>query len=133
MAFSLDYSTDNGKVRLLISDIDEQEPVFPYGTEASPDDAIDAFIGMALDNNVKRAAAQALLSIAVNETLVQKRIKILDLSTDGPAEAAVLRQLAADLMAQADNEEIDGAFDWAEQINTPAQWDEFTFKDRLRT
>jgi hypothetical protein len=126
MAFSLDYSSDAGKVRLLIGDIDSDDPIFQ-------DDAIAAFLSIALDNNVKRAAAQALLVIAASEVYVQKAIKILDLSTNGPAQAEAFRKLAADLVAQADNEEIDGAFDWAEQINTPAQWDEFTFKDRLRT
>jgi hypothetical protein len=126
MAFSLDYSSDAGKVRLLIGDIDGDDPIFQ-------DDAITAFLSIALDNNVKRAAAQALLVIAANEVYVQKAIKILDLSTNGPAEAEALRKLAADLVAQADNEELDGAFDWAEQINTPAQWREFVFKDRLRT
>jgi hypothetical protein len=126
MAFTLDYSSDAGKVRLLIGDIDGDDPIFQ-------DDAITAFLSIALDNNVKRAAAQALLVIAANEVYVQKAIKILDLSTNGPAQAEAFRKLAADLIDQADNEEIDGAFDWAEQINTPAQWDEFAYKDRLRT
>lgn len=132
MAMSLDFSSDNGKVRLLISDIDPDNPIFPYGTAANPADAIDAFIGMALDNNVKRAAAQALQTIAVNEILVQKRIKLLDLSTDGPAEAEALRKLAIQLRAEADEEEVDGAFDFAEMIQTPQQYDEKLYKERLR-
>lgn len=119
-----DFSTDAAKVRLLIGDIDDSERIF-----TTP--AINAFISMALGNNIKRAAAQALLTIAVNEVLVQKRIKLLDLSTDGPAEAEALRALAKELMAQADNEEIDGAFDWAEMVNTTAQYDEFLWKDSL--
>lgn len=126
MAFTLDYATDAGKVRLLIGDIDANDHIFQ-------DDAISAFLDIALDGNVKRAAAQALLVIAANEVYVQKQIRILDLSTGGPSQAEALRKLAADLVAQADNEELDGAFDWAEMINTTAQWDEFTFKDRLRT
>lgn len=126
MAFTVDYSTDAGKVRLLIGDISSDDPIFQ-------DDAIEAFLSIALDNNIKRAAAQALLTIAVNETLVQKRIKLLDLSTDGPAEAEALRKLAMQLRDEANEEEVDGAFDWAEMINTPAQYDEFLFKDRLRT
>lgn len=119
------FDSDRNKVRLLIGDIDWQQPIFN-------DSAIDAFLALALDNNVKRAAAQALLVIAVNEVLVQKRIKLLDLSTDGPAEAEALRKLAAELMAQADNEEIDGSFDWAEMVNTTGQYEEFVVKDHLR-
>ncbi len=120
-----DYSTDVAKVRLLISDIDDAQQIFN-------DQAIQAFIGMALDGHVKRAAAQALLVMATNEVLVQKRIKLLDLSTDGPAEAKALQDLAKQLREEADAEEVDGAFDWAEQINTPAQFDELLYKDRLR-
>jgi hypothetical protein len=126
MAAITDYSTDVAKVRLLISDIDDASQIFN-------DQAISAFLSMALDGNVKRAAAQALLVMATNEVLVQKRIKLLDLSTDGPAEAEALRKLAMQLRAEADEEEIDGAFDWAEQINTPAQYREFLYKAGLRS
>lgn len=120
-----DYTTDVAKVRLLISDIDDTQQIFN-------DPAISAFLSMALDGNVKRAAAQALLVMATNEVLVQKRIKLLDLSTDGPAEAQALLSLAKQYREEADSEEIDGAFDWAEQINTPAQYDELLYKGRLR-
>ena len=125
MAAITDYSTDVAKVRLLISDIDDASQIFN-------DQAISAFLSMALDGNVKRAAAQALLVMATNEVLVKKRIKMLDLSTDGPAEAKALQDLARQLREEADAEEIEGAFDWAEQINTPAQFNEFVFKDGLR-
>ena len=125
MAAISDFSTDVARVRLLIGDIDDTARIFN-------DSAIAAFLAMALGNNVKRAAAGALLVIAVNEVLVQKRIKLLDLSTDGPAEAAALQSLAKELLAQADNEEVDGAFDWAESLNTPAQRDEFLMKERYR-
>jgi hypothetical protein len=125
MAAITDYSTDVAKVRLLISDIDDASQIFNDG-------AIQSFIDMALDGNVKRAAASALLVMAANETLVQKQIKLLDLSTNGPAQAEALRKLALQLREEADLEEIDGAFDWAEQINTPAQYREFLYKDGLR-
>ena len=115
MAAITDYSTDVAKVRLLISDIDDAQQIFN-------DPAISAFLSMALDGNVKRAAAQALLVMATNEVL----------STDGPAEAKALQDLAKQLREEADAEEIEGAFDWAEQINTPAQYNEFVFKDGLR-
>lgn len=92
-----DFATDAGKVRLLISDIDPLQPIFS-------EEAIDAFLSIAGDN-VKKAAAQALLVIAVNELLVQKRIRLLDLSTDGPAEAEALRKLAGELLIQAAEDE----------------------------
>ena len=121
-----DYSSDVAKVRLLISDIDEWETIFN-------DQAIQAFIDMALDGNLKRAAASALMVMATNEIMVQKRIRILDLQTDGPAQAIQLRQLADRLKAEAEEEEVEGAFDWAEMINTPAQHQELLYKDRLRS
>lgn len=124
MAFTYDPTTDRGKVRLLIADTDSTRVIFQ-------DADIDAFISMALDNNVKRAAAQALLSIAANEVYVQKRIRILDLSTDGPAEAEALRKMAEDLMNQAEIEEVDGAFDWAEQVYS-TNANEFWYKTALR-
>lgn len=119
-----DYSTDAAKVRLLISDIDDTDQIFN-------DQAIQAFIDLALDGNVKRAAASALLTIATNEVLVQKRIRLLDLSTDGPAQAAALRQLAQQLRAEADEEEVTGAFDWAEMVHA-GNYDEWLYKDHLR-
>jgi len=121
-----DYSTDIAKVRLLIADVDDTDQTYN-------DEAIQAFVDLALDGNLKRAAATALMSIAVNEVLVQKRIKILDLQTDGPAEAIQLRLMAKELMKQADDEELTGAFDYAEQVNTGWQHDELLYKDALRS
>ena len=91
-----DFSTDAGKVRLLISDIDTAAPILN-------DASVEAFLDVS-GGNVKRAAAAALMVIAVNETLVQKRISLLDLRTDGPAEAEALRKLAVQYRAEADEE-----------------------------
>lgn len=119
MAFTLDYTTDRGKVRLLIADVDAANPLYN-------DDQVDGFISIAQDGHVKRAAAQALMAMAVNEVMVQKRIKILDLSTDGPAEAIQLRMMAKVLMDQAEDEETTGAFDWAEQVlDTTTEFERF--------
>lgn len=126
MAAITDYSTNAAKVRLLISDIDDSEQIFN-------DEAITAFLSMALDSNIKRAAALALRVIATNEVLVQKRIKLLDLTTDGPAEAKALRDLAGDYDRQANEEETDGAFDWAEMVSTPAQYGERLYNEALRS
>jgi hypothetical protein len=121
----VDFATPVGQVRLLISDIDEDQPIFA-------DPAIETFIGLAAGNHVKRAAALALRTIAANEVLVQKRIRTLDLSTDGPAQAKELRALADDLERQADDEEVDGAFDWAEWVTSPAQFRNRIYQEAAR-
>lgn len=119
-----DFSTDAAKVRLLISDIDTAAPMFN-------DASVEAFLSLAA-GNVKRAAASALMVIAVNETLVQKRIRLLDLSTDGPSEAEALRKLALQYRAEADVEAAtaEGAVGWLElpagigqfDRRTPGSW-----------
>jgi hypothetical protein len=129
MAETFDYSTNRGKVRLLIADTDPANYLFNG-------QAIDAFIELARGSSVKRAAAIALRTIAANEILVQKRIRILDLSTDGPAEAVQLRQLADALDAQADEDDAadaDGLFDTAEMILTPAQRRQYLFNEQLES
>ena len=123
MATSLDFTTNNGKVRVLISDTDTTNPIFPYVAT----DEIDVFLDLE-DDDVFRAAALALLAIAANEVLVQKRIKMLDLTTDGPAEAKALRELAKDYRERADALEVTGAFDWAEMIDNPWQESEYLYK-----
>lgn len=54
------------------------------------------------DGSIKRAAAQALDTIADNEALVSKAIRTQDLQTDGAKVADSLRKRAASLRAQAD-------------------------------
>lgn len=128
MAIDFDVTTDRGKVRLLISDGDLDNLIFE-------DEEIDAFISMALNNNIKRAAAMALRVMAANENYVQKAISVLDLKTDGPKVAAEFRAQADRLDDQADKEEAseDGAsFDWAEMVTTPHQYDERLYKEALR-
>lgn len=98
-----DPTDDAGKVRLLISDVGGTG-----GTDFIFSDAeIDAFLE--IEGGVLRAAALALRTIAGNETQVSKRIKFLELSTDGPAVAESLRKLAADLDAKADAADDDDA------------------------
>ncbi len=90
-------------VRLLITDT--EGPPNRYFTDPQVED----FLRME-DQSVRRAAALALETMARNETLVQKRIRILDLQTDGPAVAKELRESAQALRNQADEE--DGGFDY---------------------
>ena len=117
MVFTYDPSTDRGRVRMLITDRDENNPIFQ-------DAEVDAFLSMEGDS-VKLAAASALCAIAADQALLLKKIKLLggDLETDGPAVAKELRELAKQLRADVDN---DGAFDIAEQVV-----DQFTYRDRV--
>ena len=91
---AIDYTTDAGRVRLLLNDIDETNLVF---TDAE----INAFLTLE-GQNVKRAAAQAIDTHATNEVLVSKVLKSQDLSTDGAKVADAMRKHADRLRAQAD-------------------------------
>lgn len=97
---AIDYSTPVGQVRLLISDVNEAEPILDDGH-------IGGFLKLNGDN-VRRAAADALDAIASSEALVSKAIRTQDLQTDGTKVADTLRKHADRLRAQADDDEDDG-------------------------
>lgn len=121
MAFTYDLGTDVGKVRLLVMDNQAGDYLFE-------DAEISIFLTLE-GANLKRGTALALETMASNEAYVSKRIKLLDLQTDGPAVAKELRERAAALRKQADAEEAyedGGAFDIAEWVV-----DEFTARQRL--
>jgi len=86
------------QVRLLITDSDPEHYIF---TNVE----IDNFLIME-DNNIKLASATALDTIATNEALVLKVIKLLDLQTDGAKLAETLMKRAEKLREQG-NEEFD--------------------------
>jgi len=115
MAFSYDPSTDAGKVRMLITDRVEATQMFS-------DAEIAAFLSLE-DGSVRLAAADALCAIAADEALVLKKIRTLDLETDGPALAAELRQQAVMLREQ---ESAIGGFEIAELVV-----DDFSARQRL--
>jgi len=126
MAFTYDVTTQRGKVRLLCTDTNSDTSLFN-------DAEIDAFISLAINNDTRRAAAMALRTIAANEVLVQKRIQLLDLSTDGPAESEALRKLADRLDEDADTTENSNApFVIAEWVNDGFSYEELLYKDALR-
>jgi hypothetical protein len=90
---------DKDRVRLLISDVgggDGESFLFL-------NEEILTFLEMN-EGNVRLAAAEALRSIAGNEAQVSKRIKFLELSTDGPSVAKELRALADKFEEAADDE-----------------------------
>lgn len=125
MAFIYDLNTDVGKVRLLITDTDEDNPIFQ-------DYEIDVFLSMTATsdgNDLRLASALALETIARSEVLVQKRITLLDLQTDGPSVAKELRESAKLLREEAESE---GDVDWIEMGLTNANRYEIIFKDALR-
>lgn len=92
-------STEQQTVRLLISDTDASTRFFSTAELA-------LFLAMN-SNSPRRAAAQALDTMAANEAMVSKKIRTKDLQTDGPAVADALRKQAAELRRQADNGEDD--------------------------
>lgn len=98
-AITTDPGTDVGMTRLLINDVDSANPVFS-------DAEINGFLRF--EQTVRRAAAQALDTIASNEVLVSKVIRTLDLQTDGAKVAAELRARAESLRVQDNEYDPDG-------------------------
>lgn len=123
MAFTYDITTDTGKMRAIIPDTNAT------GSHLFEDAELAAFLAIE-GNSVKRGAALAVETIATNEALVLKVIKLLDLTTDGAKLSDALLKRAALLRQQANDEEFavsGGAFDVAEQV-----FDDFTARERLR-
>jgi hypothetical protein len=121
MTYTYVLTNTTGQVRLLIPDRVEADAFFS-------DEEIAAFLALE-GANVRRAAAMALETMASSEAYVQKAIRVLDLSTNGPATAASLLDRAARLRAQAleaEAAEDGGAFDIAEVV-----YDDFSARQRL--
>jgi len=132
MAFTYDITTNRGKTRLLCTDTD-----VAGGADAQyfEDAEIDFFL-TAMGNNILRAAALALYTIAAQEVLLMKRIRLLDLSTDGPAEAKALKELAdtyQEKAALAEAEEGGGTFDYGEMVTDGFTAEERRNKEALRS
>ena len=103
--FTYEVTSDTGKVRLLLNDVDADTMVFD-------DDEIQAFLDLE-GGSVKRAAAQAIDTNATNEALASKVLRTQDLSTDGAKIADAMRKHADRLREQADREDDesdDGAY-----------------------
>lgn len=106
----IDYTSPVGKVRLLISDVDENNLVLT-------DDMINGYLDMhSGEGRVRRAAADALDAIATSEALISKVIRTQDVSTDGAKVADALRKQAATLRAQADAEDDAASDSFAEVL-----------------
>lgn len=121
MSFTFDDSTDAGRVRLLITDVDSANAIFQ-------DSSIDAFLDME-GGSIRRAAAMALETIARNEVLILKVIKILDLTTDGAKVGAELRASAKSLR-ESDDEQ--SAFAIIGMVDSQTAWEERMRKNAMR-
>lgn len=124
MSFTYDVSTDAGKVRLIITDTDAALPLFQ-------DDEIAAWLALK-GGSILLAAASALDTIASSEALILKKIRLLDVTTDGPAVAKALRDHAEALRKQVQIEDLDGAFDIAEWIVSDFQLDDYWWNWAVR-
>lgn len=119
-----DPTTEAGKVRLLISDVGgESGNDFIF-----KDEEIDAFLAM--EGGIKRAAAQALRTIAANSAMVLKVMKFMELSTDGAKMADALNKIATKLEETAEDEEED--IDIISMNLGPNSEDEMTLNKFLR-
>lgn len=124
MAFTYNLSDEIGRVRLLIPDNKETGYIFE-------DEEIDTFL--VLESGVKRSAALALETIASNEAMVLKVIKLLDVQTDGAKLAEALLKRAATLRKQAQDEDdvtgVEDSFAVVEWILTPNQYAEAALRN----
>jgi hypothetical protein len=79
------------------------------------DEEIEFYLELNL-YDVRYAAAELLDVWASDEAMVTKAVKLLDISTNGPAVASALREHASRLRAQADKAAFatDSGFDIAE-------------------
>jgi hypothetical protein len=103
-----DYSTLVGQVRAVIGDTDSVDlipPVAGQGEYLWYGDAAITGLLTVYGENPKRAAAQALRTVASSQALILKKFSTDDLTVDGPAIAEALRKLAKDLDDQANGDE----------------------------
>lgn len=129
MAFTFDVRTQTGMIRLLIPDRVGTEPLFE-------DEELNAFL--VLEGDERRAAALALETLASDQALTQRAVRLLDIQTDGAKVADSLLKRAATLRAQADSQDerasddADVGFDVAEMAFEPFGTRERIWNARLR-
>lgn len=133
----IDYTIDDsiGLITFTAAPVDDASVIITHKHTLLTDIQIQEFLDLE-DDSVRLAAADALDAIAANQVLVQKKIKVLDLQTDGPAVAEALHKLAADYRKMVADaallESEESEFDYAEQINEPYGWYERVMKDLMR-
>jgi len=125
--FTFDLATNVGKIRLLIPDRVVTDYVF--------EDADLTALFTLEDSNIKRATALALETIAADQAMTLKVIRVLDLTTDGAKVSDALLKRAEGLRTQATYEDsglAGGAFDVAEIIVTDFNYREKIWNESLR-
>lgn len=122
---SIDFSTDVGKVRLMIPDRDLTYAVFT-------DEEIEALI--TIEGDIRRAAALGLETIASDTAATLRTTETLGLKVDGTKASAELLKRAATLRTQALESESRGdpPFDIAEQAYEPFGTRELLYNELLR-
>ena len=113
--FTYDLATQVGRVRLVVPDRTTPGHVFE-------DEEIEAFL--TLEGGVRAASAMALETIAADQALVLKVMRLLDIQTDGARVAEALLKRAALLREQAEADAV--GFDWAEMVTN-----DFSARERL--
>ena len=115
---ALDYTTDRGRVRLLLNDIDES------GGFVFSDAELDALLDLE-GGSVKLAAAQAIDTNATNLVLASRVLRTQDLSTDGAKVADAMRKHADRLREQAEDEGDGFHFEVIDLATDPAELTEW--------
>ena len=118
MAFTYSLANNIGQVRLMIPDNVVARYIFE-------DDEITAFLTIE-GASLKKATALALETLASNEALVLKVIRLLDLQTDGAKTSEALLKRAVILRTQAEAADTGAAFDFAELV-----YDDFGARERI--
>lgn len=98
-------SSDVGKIRILLGDTDAENIISDMGEYRFFSDAeLDAFLEM-YGGNVKLATARCMETIAGSQVLLLKSWSSDDLSVNGDRITDALRRVAAQLRAEALDEE----------------------------
>lgn len=116
--FTQDVTTDVGKVRLLLFDLDSSDPIYPD----------DVMIQALLDiegGDVRLAGALGMESIAANRVMTMKVGQILDLKIDGYQVAKGLRETAKQMRDTQDNSWA--GFDIAEIVDNS----QFAYREKI--
>ncbi|MFB7858786.1 hypothetical protein [Rhodococcus qingshengii] len=114
-----EYTTERGRVRALIPDVEQVD----FSAQGVPeyifsDAHIDAFLSVSRGGTtarIKRAAAKGMRAIGNSEGLIQKVIRTEDLQTDGAKLQQAFLTAARDLErdAEQDQEEEDDSYAFA--------------------
>jgi hypothetical protein len=126
-----EIDADNGVIEFATAP-DEQTVTVTYKHVNLLDEDIQIFLDLYTDSDIRLAAADAIDSIADEQALIQKKIKMLDLQTDGPALADSLRKHAKILRDTVASSDGEADFDVIEQVHTPQGYTERLWKEWSR-